>query len=316
MVQKKITVIVPVYNVERDIRDCLDSIVSQSYSNLEIILVDDGSQDKCGDICDEYALKDSRIIVVHKANGGLSSARNTGLDIATGEYISFIDSDDVVSHHFFEVLMSANVDVAQCAFTTMPNGVFEGDQVEFKKLNGKEINRCLVYDNTGTYIVVWNKLWKRDLFLHVRFPEGCIHEDEFITWRVLWNANLCAQTSSPLYYYRQREKSIMHRELSWRNIDALTALVERAVFFEEKGEMELAALTKANYCYRLSGMMSYIEKNMPQKRKEYQNKLKDTYFEIIREKQIKRRKKVLLTLRLINPNLYNKVKGYIYARAN
>ena len=202
-----ISVIVPIYKVEAYLKKCIKSIQNQTYSNLEIILVDDGSPDGCGAICDRYAKEDTRIRVIHKENGGLSDARNKGLDIATGEYILFVDSDDYIHPQMVEILLQhlevVDADMAVCGFKT----VEENEEVIFdcfdicetagreKKtevvgidagevFEGQAVMNNLQYKNLLT-VVAWNKLYKAELFAELRYPKGRVQEDEFLVHHIL-----------------------------------------------------------------------------------------------------------------------------------
>lgn len=211
-----ISVIVPVYNVESYLERCIDSIINQTYSNLEIILVNDGSTDSSGSICEQYSEKDSRIKVIHKKNGGLSDARNVGLDVATGEFISFIDSDDWVSRTMFSEMVEQfidNVDIVGAKFIESSGQIeqslindsgqvliFSGEAALKAHLNGKYF-----------YISVWNKLYRRELFEQLRFPVGRLAEDLYITHKLLIKSRQVAFIDKTVMYYFQREGSIMHR---------------------------------------------------------------------------------------------------------
>lgn len=214
-----ITIIVPIYNVEQYLRECVDSIISQTYSNLEIILVDDGSLDNCPQICDEYKQIDNRIRVIHKKNGGLSDARNAGLDIATGEYISFVDSDDVISKRFIELLYKPflhdeNIGVSLCKFKP-----FYGDKCDSSSVETPsekiDLDSLLSQNSSlNTYISMecncaWNKLYHHHLWVNIRFPKGKIYEDVFTTYKILLKAKKIYRTTSQLYFYRVRSGSIM-----------------------------------------------------------------------------------------------------------
>lgn len=215
-----ISVIVPVYKVEKYLMNCIDSIINQTYSNLEIILVDDGSPDKCAGICDDYSRKDSRVKVVHKINGGLSSARNAGLEIATGEYVGFVDSDDYIDHHMYERLLhgfesDSNVGITSC----MIKRVWEGEVTEFKNnwvisqqriIPSKDVASKLL--TTKHNFTVWSKLFKRDLIGEVRFQEGKTNEDVLFIFNLsdnILNQNAC-MVEIPYYgyYYLWRSESI------------------------------------------------------------------------------------------------------------
>ena len=231
-----ISVIVPVYNVELYLEDCVRSILSQTYSDLQIILVDDGSTDHSGEICDEYANIDARIIVIHKANGGLSDARNIGIKTATGKYVAFVDSDDCIDASMIEKLYRAcddnDADLSMCFFekfdeekTYKMNHIHNQNKIEV--CTGKDIlaDIYLVKKpfNHGC-IVIWNKLYKRDLFTKdTFFPYGKIHEDEFVTPELLLQARKAVVIYESLYFYRIRPGSIISKGFARENIDALEA---------------------------------------------------------------------------------------------
>lgn len=244
-----ISIIVPIYKVEAYLKKCVESILNQTYKNLEIILVDDGSPDGCGKICDEYAQKDNRIKVIHKENGGLSSARNAGLEIATGEYISFIDSDDYVAENFIEKLYNLavenNADISECNFLKFENDVVLKNENESVELYTSYDMLKRMYNTHATRtIVVWNKLYKKKIYDNLRFPVGKINEDEFITYKAFYNSNnLIATTNLSLYYYRYSPQSIMGRKFNAKRLDLLDALEERKQFYKEKNEKELFEMT-------------------------------------------------------------------------
>lgn len=244
MEQNLISVIIPIYKVEKYLRKCIDSVMAQAYKNIEIILVDDGSPDGCGLICDEYAQKDSRIKVIHKENGGLSDARNAGLDIASGEYVMFVDSDDYISEKMCDKLYWAltenNADVSVCNFlhvdedgreiAEMNNDMLIEDEV----LSGREIleNRLI---NNWHWVISWNKLYKRTLFDNVRFKVGKQHEDEFIIHEILSQCERVAGVSDAMYYYVQRGDSIMGKGFTVKKLDAAEAFFNRAELFISLG---------------------------------------------------------------------------------
>lgn len=213
--EKLITVIVPIYNVENYLKRCVDSIIQQKYNNLEIILVDDGSDDNSGKLCDEYTHTDSRIIVIHKENGGLSDARNAGIAIAKGEYISFVDSDDWIELDMIstlaDLLVANNAELAVCE----PYYVY-GDYVKNLHLNGSVfiLNKIdaigLLIEDRKFRTNAWNKLYARRLFENIRFPIGKYYEDIYIMHMIY---DLCSQiifVNRQLYYYFQRNESIVH----------------------------------------------------------------------------------------------------------
>lgn len=243
MSQELVSVIVPVYKVENYLRKCVDSIIRQTYKNLEIILVDDGSPDGCPKICDDYAVIDSRIRVIHKTNGGLSDARNAGIEVATGEWIAFIDSDDWVDDRFIATLLEAAIttdsDLAICAYskvyengTTIP--AVNGEQE--KILSSLEAIRDLFTRRTYGGVMSWNKLYKRNIFIDngIEFPYGKVHEDNFTTYKTYFFANKIVYIDTPLVFYLQRRDSIMGEQFSDKRLDAIEAAVDARKFIESR----------------------------------------------------------------------------------
>ena len=213
MDQPKISIIVPVYKVEPYLRKCLDSIMAQAYTNIEIILVDDGSPDNCGAICDEYATKDSRIIVIHKENGGVSSARNAGLGVATGEWIGWVDPDDWVDLNMFECMVKHAVangaEIAVCSrFEEYSRyNVYRG--WEEPKLLMTEEALGLLLENNQMQSLLWDKLWKRELFEGLYFWEKRTYEDIALMHRLFERAEKVICIPDGYYHYFQREGSIV-----------------------------------------------------------------------------------------------------------
>ncbi|MBQ3691504.1 MAG: glycosyltransferase [Bacteroidales bacterium] len=230
-----VSVIVPIYKVENYLRECVDSIISQSYNNLEIILVDDGSPDNCPKICDEYAQKDSRIKVIHKPNGGLSDARNAGIEIAKGEYLSFVDSDDVIHPQMIEVLMKPLIEdkclkMSACQFLEFDDSKeFEKNQ-ELKPLETIDYQE---YFTKKIWATAWGKVYERRLFENIKYPVGRYHEDEFTTYKVCYEAKIVVYTKSQMYFYRQREGSIMAKMSLKRITDYHDAVKSQVDFFLE-----------------------------------------------------------------------------------
>ena len=212
--QKKVSIVVPVHKVELYLDECIISLINQTYRNLEIILIDDASPDKCPQMCDMYAQKDSRIKVIHKENGGAASARNRGLDIITGEYFAFVDSDDSVERNYIESLVNEmeinDADISVCGFEHFyRNGViakgYQGDMLIMSQID--YLNRFLFDWTCG---LLWNKLFKIDLLEDIRFPEGHKIDDEFFTYRLVMNAKKVVLFSDILYKYRIRSSSVMN----------------------------------------------------------------------------------------------------------
>lgn len=240
--EELITIIVPVYKVEDYLDKCVNSLLNQTYKNLEIILVDDGSPDRCGEMCDEYAKIDNRVKVIHKENGGLSDARNAGIEVANGQYLAFLDSDDWVHEEFVEklyrLIKETESNLAICNFVKTSGEDITPDfsDVEIHELSNIEALEKLAGEFYLQFVVAWGKLYHKDLFDLVRYPVGKVHEDEYVAHKILYKTNKVVYTTEQLVYYRQRQDSITGSGYKIKNrIDALEALMERADFYGDIG---------------------------------------------------------------------------------
>lgn len=309
-----VSVIVPVYKVEKYIYRCIESIINQTYIKLEVILVDDGSPDKCGEICDYYAKKDDRVKVIHKENGGLSDARNKGIDYASGEYIIFIDADDFIHPRMIEILFETieteKSDVAVCDFLK----VYDNEDITFRNIGEYSKNLYTNIEALENFynsskiqmLVAWNKLYKIDLFSNIRYPNGKIHEDEFTTYKVLYLANKIVYVDEKLYYYLQRAGSIMSENFNLKRLQRLDALEEKMLFFEEKNLTNL--YNQAMFIYLLSICDSIIKlKNIYPKEKEIIQSLKKRYalnYQRAKTREFSLVKKSLLFILYFNKGFY------------
>ena len=237
--QSLISVIVPVYNVEQYLDRCVESIVNQTYSNIEIIIVDDGSTDGSPAKCDAWAERDPRIKVIHKENGGGAQARNVGLDVASGEYITFVDSDDAMHSQMYRRLLSAveisGADIAECGFVTEENDLPEsvsGDVEIIGEYNAVQALEQNIDDKILRQLI-WNKIYAKDVLHDVRFVEGRVIDDEFFTYRALGNAKKCVVIPDKLYYYRQHDNSVMHKTYSLKRLDDIDAKCARQQYLED-----------------------------------------------------------------------------------
>ncbi|MGN0998714.1 MAG: glycosyltransferase family 2 protein [Faecousia sp.] len=288
MEQPKISVIVPVYNVEKYLTKCVNSILEQTYRNLEILLVDDGSTDSCPEMCDDFAKEDSRIVVIHKKNGGVSDARNAGLDRATGEYIGFVDSDDCISLDMYKLLLDrllqTNADMVVCNFLY----VDEHYKVISEKNSFFPIrDECLTPDQfmdgyagpCGWYYVVpWNKLCKRKLFEQIRYPYGKWHEDEFVIHHLVFSCQLIAGVEECLYYYMQRPESFMRNQRFYiQGMDLGEALIDRYHFAKANRYAALKNDSVKLLSYKMEEWMSLAEKSKACK-KRYEELKKKSHF--------------------------------------
>lgn len=242
----RISIIIPVYNVEKYIDRCMHSVTNQTFKDIEIILVDDGSTDTSSEKCDYWATKDNRVLVIHKTNGGLSSARNAGLEKATGEYILFIDSDDCVNYDIcyklYDMITKNDADIAigsPCKFA---------DIIPESKIS----DECMIVDKYFAlekasidykWVVAWGKLYKREIINTIRFPEGKLHEDEFIIHELYYKAQKIAFTNDSLYFYFYNTNGITGAKFSIRRMDVFEALNNRLEFYKKREEDLLYKLT-------------------------------------------------------------------------
>lgn len=291
--KEMISVVVPIYNVEKYLAKCIESIIAQTYNNLEIILVDDGSTDNCGKICDDYAKKDQRIKVIHKANGGLSDARNAGIEAAKGYYIGFVDSDDYINVNMYErlsnIIKTDDSKIAVCNFSLvyeeMRKNIFDNNDFSANYLLIDNKDKLLKYsmkNNYDTFTVAWNKLYLRELFNDIRYPKGKIHEDVFTTYKLLYKAQKISYTKDAMYYYLQRETSITKQKFSEKRLHQLDALQEQLEFYQVKKEQEMWDITLFYYKLFLIHMLSEVEKNTKLK-KDMMDSYKKFYNEQIKK---------------------------------
>lgn len=212
--QKKVSIIIPVYNVEKYIEECLQSLINQTYTNLEIILIDDGSTDKSGEICDCYKKQDTRIRVIHKTNGGAASAKNIGLKIFNGDYVMFVDSDDMIDVKCIEnrvlALEKNDVDIVQSNFINIFQDVTQVDTINLENSIYSKEGFLLEYIQNWQCALFWNKLYKREVIEGLKFVEGRCIDDEFFTYKVIQTSTKIAIMDSYDYYYRQRRSSVMN----------------------------------------------------------------------------------------------------------
>lgn len=235
-----ISVIVPVYNVEPYLQECLDSIISQSYTDLQIIIIDDGSTDGSGAICDAYAAKDMRIQVVHQENRGLSAARNRGIELATGEYLTFVDSDDYLLTDYIETLygmcLKYNADMCVCSYDLTQDGKW----IPLEKKLSTDPEIYTGHQKMQAYLCerkigpqAWGKLYASELFCEIRYPIGKLYEDAFVIHKLVHAAKCIVRIEKSLYVYRKRPNSITTSTFSIQRLDIITASLEAASFMQE-----------------------------------------------------------------------------------
>ncbi|MBE5740947.1 MAG: glycosyltransferase [Clostridiales bacterium] len=239
----KVSVIVPVYKVEKYLDKCVESVVNQTYKNLEIILVDDGSPDKCPQMCDEWAKKDERIKVVHKQNGGLSSARNAGIEIAKGEFLMFVDSDDTINPQMIEILIriqsETSSDITMCSWKKVhdinnpKNKTYDVEKLVCVVYENDEVFALLYNKKVPLIMAAWAKIYKRNLFTDVRYPEGKIHEDEAVIHEILNNCKKLSFIDYPMYNNTQRRDSITATTFNVKRLVMLEIMKGRIDFMEK-----------------------------------------------------------------------------------
>lgn len=303
-----VSVIVPIYQVEEYLQECIESIRNQTYSNLEIILVDDGSKDSCPQICDEYQKMDKRIKVVHQVNKGLAAARNKGIDIATGDYYVFIDSDDYIHLQMIEILLDSacrmNADISFCNYTKKKDA-FESNislqDVKVLKYNREEILQKLTVSNNIPFVIACSKLYRKELFENLRFLEGRLHEDEFIIHWLYDRCKVVCSVECELYFYRQREGSITSFISEQSALDKIDCAKDRVDFFEHKNE-QLFPEAVALYLYLLIWLY-YKVNNKELKIRVYETYKKE-YLMYVSKVRFCFVRKIRLRVFYINPFLY------------
>lgn len=242
----KISIIIPVYKVQEYLERCILSIIQQTYKNLEIILIDDGSPDNCGEICDKYKEQDKRIKVIHKQNEGVSVARNIGIDLATGEYLFFVDSDDYLGENIidrlYKNLTKYNADISMCNYIRVSdyNTKVSNNEENIKMYSNIQALEKLYKDtftfheDYSVFIAPWNKLYKKSMFDNIRYPIGKFYEDGATIYKVLYKANNIVYSDSVLYYYYQRSGSTSRKSFDKTRLDRLDAFKGQMIFYKEK----------------------------------------------------------------------------------
>lgn len=249
-----ISVIVPIYKVENYLSNCINSILSQTFEDFELILVDDGSPDNCGKICDEYKNKDDRIIVIHKENGGLSDARNKGIDIAKGSFLTFIDSDDLITKDYlkflYELAITNSADISICSleefsddsdYSISETGIMKNN---VQLYTGKDACKHIYLMDGKISVCACGKLYSACIFQSLRFPFGKINEDVGTIPIALYNAATVVSTDMKLYKYRFRDDSIMHKNFTSKRFDGLFCTQICIDFFKKNNDIEMIKLAE------------------------------------------------------------------------
>lgn len=255
-----ITVIVPIYKAEKYLDRCVASIIRQTYQNLEIILVDDGSPDRCSEICDKWAIRDNRVKVIHQHNSGVSEARNAGLNNANGRYIMMVDSDDYLYSGMIQILHKAltehKADLSVCEFEKGCAATFDftyREEVPVEIINAEVALNRIYHDSEKAlqYVAPWGKLYKKELFEGIQYPKGKIFEDIYVTHQLLYRCRKIAVVPQKLIYYFQHTNSIMNKKFHVGKLDYLEALKNRIAFYVEHGLTELSDIAYDEYIHSL-----------------------------------------------------------------
>lgn len=322
----EISIIVPVYKVEKYLEKCVDSILAQTFTDFELILVDDGSPDRSGAMCDEYAQKDSRVRVIHKENGGLSSARNAGIDVAKGRYLGFVDSDDYIDSKMYEQLFTdierEQADLSICGIYH----VYEGKKPKKKSetvmvLNRDEAMELIFHGNEISDHAV-NKLYKRGIFSKLRYPLGKYHEDSFTIVGILDQCNTVVVNTTQRYYYYHRSDSITSHAFSRKHLEYISAWEQnerivkgRTVQIDEAAHQRVCF---ANFLVLDKIVESNQENEVPET-KQIVSYLRNNYFFIMRNSIFTKNRKIALTLLMFSISLYkipSKLKGIVLTKKN
>lgn len=310
----KISVIIPVYNVEQYLRQCLDSVVNQTYKNLEIFCVDDGSTDNSGKICEEYSLKDNRITVIHKQNDGISSARNAVIDMVKGRYITFIDSDDYVESDFIEylynILKKFNCKMSVCTHNIVKNNKIKKSfnlKTDYK-LSSQECIKRLLY-NDGIDTSAWAKLYEKSLFNDIRYPVGKLFEDIATTYKFFIKSKEIACGHLAKYNYNVRDNSIVTEKFNRSKLDLLEStdnMAEEVINIFPN--LKKAALRRRVYArFSTLNQMVKVDKENEEKVKEMISFIKKYKWNILTDSNVPIRDKFATLLLQINYNLYKYV---------
>ena len=317
MNQPLVSVIVPCYNVEQYLPKCIDSILNQTYKKLEVWLVDDGSPDQCGAICDEYAKKDARIKVIHKKNGGLADARNVALDVMTGEYVVCVDSDDYISpthiEGLYHLIEKYDAEVAvnnSCNFLEgiMPHPAKKSDKDIVFDSGLKAVEAMFYQELYDT--CAWGKMYKSDLFAGIRYPKGLLFEDLPTTYRILLKANKVVFNDEQSYFYLLRSNSIEGAAFSHHKLDSGLQLMA----LMDKDRDKLQPIIKSYNC-RIVNFMFHLLLQMPngyKHRKDIENRIRKVRWSVLMDNRARKKARIACLLSFVSfelvQNVFNKLK--------
>ena len=314
LMEERISVIIPVYNVEPYLERCVTSVLEQTYPHLEVILVDDGSPDHCGDMCEAFREKDDRVKVLHKENGGLSDARNAGLDVATGDYVFFVDSDDFIEKDSVLTLLTAlKEDGAEMAIgghaAIYDSGtVLDRSTGERSALEPKKALERMLYDD-GIDLSAWAKLYKRELFEGVRFPKGRLFEDAATTYKLMDKCQRISVHSLPQYNYMIRTNSITGTGFTPRKMDLIRSTEEMGAYVTEKyPDLEGAAQRRLMYAYLSTlSQLAMSTQSFPKEKKVLMEYIRKNGGKLLKDKNLPRRDQLGIVAALCGFGVYKTV---------
>lgn len=305
---EKISVIIPIYNTEKYLDKCIRSVVKQTYKNLEIILVDDGSLDQCGNICDKWAERDERIRVIHKSYGGISDARNVGLDVSSGTYIGFVDSDDYIHpemyQRLYEKIKEYGADMSICGFDRIDeqnNSIIRSENMPEEELIDKKDaikNIC----HKGPFIALWNKLFKRELFTDLRFPYGKFSEDMFVIPWIYYRCDSIVSVSENLYNYVQTPNSQCRRVRTVWHLDTVEAYYKLMIFCQNNGFPDLLKEISAGMTDNYIANREKIKRILPNEKKRVREIRRMVLYGIFKHGQDVR---LVHKLYIVSPQIYH-----------
>lgn len=319
MIKPKISVIVPVYKVEKYLKKCIDSILNQTYTNIEIILVNDGTPDNCGQICNDYSKKYSNVIVVHKKNGGSSSARNVGLDIATGDYIGFVDSDDWIEPNMYQRLIENaikyNAEISVGGLNNIKEYKNKYEQVK-STYNGKiEISCIDKYEGMKNFFLgtwpAWDKIYKKEVHEDIRFPEGEINEDEAIALKLIDRCEKIVYTNEALYNYLSRPNSITTSKFSEKNLDWYRNCKNNLKFIN-KNYPQLSKYAQVRFCNSIMWSLRCIvlqNEKFKDSTKLLIKELKENKEYILKNELISKKEKLWIRL-ILNTSIFGNISVF------
>lgn len=317
---KLISIIIPVYNVEGYLDTCMDSVLNQTYKNIEVILVDDGATDNSGQICDYYAEEDMRVRVIHKKNGGLADARNKGITRANGDYIMFIDSDDVVSRNFVEYLYRLIIENSSDIGICNPVHCYPGREIKFEPESMKKIFESedaiveMLYQKSFL-VAAWGKIFKKEYFNDILFPYGMLFEDSAVMYKIFDKAEKIVYSDAKLYGYMHREGSITTNKFSKRDCDILTICTQIKAYMANRNEK----LRRAAMSYQTAAAFR-ISMNAPRngefdlELRDCEIFLKENYKVVLQDPNIRYKMKIALLMfkftRPLMPIVYKKINRW------